>query len=1334
MLGVSRFSNRPEWPAPADGFVPRRVLPTEDAKWPFGQERPTDDLETLIDERVSRVINETGSKSRVLLGFVVEARDGMTRDAERARAIISGRVGPNWRVRFVSADESHPQGPLTELSALFGGTRPIMRAAQASGLVPGRAKDWIWSLSMVLLAAVLSVAATLVSHLAAHLDVYSGTAIGAAVGVAVLSTAATGLKAGGLPVFGYPAMKRLEKAVTATPADTDADINFGRQLVQELTHERGSVRELSRQKRDRAVVIDDYGRLWPRTSRLIEQYIRTLPEEALVDPDEERPEEFWVVFDRGSLPESEQIQRSTGHITDLKTFGSFLAWTCRQQELDSVQKRRLVRRLERGALDRNDRRLRYRRIGDILSGAKDATTEQELLIRLRDDGDSTSILSFSFLAFAASVASPPPLRPAEIVKAVFARDGSSPDPLRDLIHAWFPEVDRPGPLSDALKTALEPFSALFEEREKHDQGVRVDAGWADAFTRSYSMVRREHGLPLADGAHAFWALFWRGQLDSPSSWSAPVVERMIGHLRALREPASVSHRYGEHVARALCEAALFGAHAALALCVPGIAPSRSTSKGSTEAQEGLVDCAFALISEGAEPQDEAFRESLLDSAWALYMLTSHSSLLNSILSVESPADRTSDERLIDLYLESLVGGSKRLPSLPDRSSPSSEAVQDHARVRALWLAATLEPLTIRANSHWLSAITDRSDETLVGVVTRTVERMTPGRDDLFASIDCATLLVASLWCSFKETCGHPASDALTAAFDGVGRTILQARDERRASSVRTDFVLNGLLETLLAAVSTKPNELADLHGMWRSLELNELADLAGLCCNVYAAGDPNLRFRDDAKILVGLGGVEDRPINLVESELIAGIMRLGASLRSGASLIVEAGCIAIEAQLGEGFAFELSKLLVVQNLTIIYDKREQLLEHAIDTPAGHQGILDVPDSELEVRVTALLNCLSDPKGAVAELLAKVIADRRALIHDPWIEDHLDQSLEYYHVGHNHAPAEDDKLLALLARWRTRVWEPGLPPSIAETEKTAVTQTPQGLALNNSNSCSDASVMHVYDFLDNGQGGSLSTATRDNYLSRTRYMYAYILVRTWDGVDRLGGALLDDAIRLLSEDLPVTREGYVLLANCVSAQLAKRELTASSAFGRAITIQRSGIATAQAALSPTTNYRVYSELVQHDPQSRADHQRNADNWQYEEHRLAQEQLFLQFEGRHYFEIFWYHHLRPPEPPCNLDDAAIRTPYESLPSETPEPLLFDESGEVVAMSGEFLRLGYEVFRLRPKQSGSEKIRAEISSLARCNVRPLYELLMGRDTVSPSVRELYEEQLKRFDELEL
>jgi predicted short-subunit dehydrogenase-like oxidoreductase (DUF2520 family) len=1334
MQGSLSVSDRPESPVLTDGFVPRRLLPTDGARWPFGEEDPIEDFEALVRERVSRTVNERGSKTRVLLGIVVETRDGMTRDAERARAIISECVEPNWRVRFLSGDERHKQGPLTELSALFGGTRPIMRAARASGLVPGHPKDWIWSAFMILLAVLLSVAAGLISHLAVSANVYSGGTVGLVVGAGMLATLAAGLKAGGIPVFGHPAMKRLEEAVTAEPAKTDADIGFARRLVEELTHERGSFRELSSQKRNRAVVIDDYGRLSPRTMELVEQYIRTRPDEIISDPTKERPEEFWAVFDKGSPPESERAQRSTGPISDFTTFGSFLAWTCRQQQLDDVRKRQLVRRLEHGTLDRNDRRLRYRRIGDIISGAKDATTEQELLSRLRDDGDSSSVLSFAFLAVAASVPSPALLRPADIAKTMSARGDGSPDPLRDLLLAWFPELGRPGPLSDALKNSARTFAPLFEEREKRDRGVRVDAGWADAFAHAYNAIRREYDLPPADCGHAFWALYWRRRLASSISWSAPAVESMITHLRALGEPASVSHRYGEHVARALCEAALFGAHAALALCVPGIAPGHSYSAGNAEEQEGLVDCALALISEGEEPQDDALRESLFDCAWALYMLTGHSALLESISVIDDMRPgRADDEPLMELYRESLVRGSDGLPPLPDHNSPGSAAVRDHARVRALWLAALLEPLIRRGRSHWLSEITAHSEATMVEVITRAVARTESGRDDLFDPLDYATLVVGGLWCTFKQTRGESDSDALTAAFGDMGRTIRRARENRRRSSVRTDFVLNGLLQMLIAIVGTKPDDLADLHVMWRSLELNELADLSGLCCNVYAAADPTLRLRDDAKLLVGLGGAEDRPINIVESELLAGITRLSGSVASGATLIVEAACVAIDAKLGEGFTFELSKLLVTQHLVIDYEKQERVLERALEAPMGHEGVLEVEDHELEARVTQLLNCVEDPRSAAAERLAATIASRRASIRSPWHEDALDQCLEYSQVGHTHAPSDDEELRALLTRWRTRMWEPGLPPSVAQGEESRETQTESALSLSNASSPGDAEVLYVYEFPKSGEQLRIPSAQLEAYHARTRYTYAFVLARIWDGADRVEGAVLDDAIRLLSEDLPPTLSGYVMLANRVSTRLAARGLNTSAAVERAIAIQREGIAYAQADLSPITNYMVYSELVEYDPASRADHERHAEFWQYEEHRLSQEQLFLQFEGRHYFEVFWYHYSRPPEPPCGLDRTAVETPYSSLPGEVPKPLLLNKSEEVVGMSGEFLRLGYEVFHRRPQRDGSEAIRTEISLLARRNVHPLYDLLMVRDTVSPSVRRLYQEQLKRFDELE-
>jgi hypothetical protein len=1317
----------------AVSFIPRGVIKTECATWPFDQEEQPDDFEALIRQRITRVASaEKGTKMRVLYGIVVEEQDGMTQDAERAKMIISDCVDNRWTVLLLSGERQ--QGPLAELSELFGGRRAIVRAARASGLLPGAAKDWLWYIAMVSIALLLGVASALVTHLAAHAGVITGAAVGAAIAAGLLGAIGAAAKSGGgaIPVFGHPAIKHLEAAVSADPAKTDAEYRFLKELVRELMEQRSPLRARNKDRANRAVVIDNFSSLQPRTLLLVREYIRTLPED-IFGPNREWPEEFWVIFDKDGPPQHEGSQRSTGEISRLiNNSGSFLAWSCRQQLLDSTRKRTLLRGLERGPLDHADRRLRYRRIGSIVSGAKDEGTEQDLQAQLKAAGDDAAVLAFSFLAMAATVPSSELLRSADIVKTVADRDGASPNPLRELLGAWFTETDRLGAIGDAIKNGASTFRHLFEDRTKRERhrGVRVDAGYADAFDRVYGSIRKEHSLPPADVAHAFWALYWWTRLADSSAWSARAVERMVSHLRALREPSSIADRYGNDVARALCEAALYGAHAALALCVSGIV----ANDWSDDERDGLIDCALALVPDGDDPQDTSLRASLYDCSWALYMLTGYRGLLGALVAI---ADRNPEpqkrEPLLILYLESIARDDRDdiLPPLPDRDTPSCEAIRDHARVRSLWLLALLEPLAKRGESSWPAEIIASSESAIAEIIERAVARTAARREDLIDSLDFATLMVAGMWATLKQTHDEPGGDSRIEVFSQVGDALRVALEARRNPIARPDFVLNGLLEVLSAILLRAPNDIADLYVMWRSLELNELADLSGLCCNVYAAADPALNFDDDARLLVGVGGAEDRPANLVGSEMLAGASRLHTRPASGVALIAEASSFAIDAKLGDGLTFELARMIIEQSLAFKYDKLEKLLDRALDPPPQHRGMLDVPDSEIRPRLLSLLNCLVDGEGSVAVTLRAAVKDRRATIHDPWINDGIDQGLEYSDTGLFGAPADDAKLLALLTRWRTRIWEPGLPPAVAEEGEIPAAPIKTALPLTNASASGDADTEVVYDFPD-GRRPPLSTAQHAAFQADARYTYSFVLTRVWRAVDRADRAVLNEAIRLLSDEVPTTRAGIVMLAYNVSNKLAQISETASPEFARAITIQRDGIATAQGEMRPDANRAIYAHLVEHDPAGKASHEELRDLWDLEDHRVAQEQLFLQMEGRHYFEIFWYHYLRP-HAPFNFDRSAVESTYETLPSVVPEPLLYDRSGKPLEISGEFLRLGREVFRHNPEREGAAALRDEISKQARRNVHPLYELLMEQDTVSPAVRRLYQQQLSRFDEID-
>lgn len=228
----------------AEEFVPRQVMGTDGSTYPFVGEPPTD-LTTLIGQWASRLDEEVASTYGLLLGIAVEARDGMTTGARHARTIISARVDQHWRIRSLSGDDRQRRGPLKELEALLGGTRPVMRAARRSKLVAGDAKDWLWSLGMILIAAGIGVASDYASHAALRTTKYTGVTVGVVFAVAVLAGLARAMSADTLPAFGHPALKRLEKAVAAVVRednDEEANAPFRDELLRELAHERPALR------------------------------------------------------------------------------------------------------------------------------------------------------------------------------------------------------------------------------------------------------------------------------------------------------------------------------------------------------------------------------------------------------------------------------------------------------------------------------------------------------------------------------------------------------------------------------------------------------------------------------------------------------------------------------------------------------------------------------------------------------------------------------------------------------------------------------------------------------------------------------------------------------------------------------------------------------------------------------------------------------------------------------------------------------------------------------------------------------------------------------------
>ena len=494
-------------------FFGRRVVPGYGVSWPFGGNPPTD-LERLAEERIRRLAEaELGTGNRVGLGIAVERRDGMTSGAERAKSIIDEATDHTWRVRFLSGSAGRQRSGLNELCDLVGDKRAVRRAARNSGLVPALERPWRWWIAAVAVAVTCAAIAGVLTRLAAKPGPglqAAVTAAGLVAGAGIFTFIAQIITPEIKPVFGPRAKQLLSEPLESDPIENESERDF-----------RDALRvKLARDGPKLAFIVDDLGRLWPRTRALVAAY--------LAEPGPRGQEQLWIIFERGSPPQRSGARAAreplnAPNLVGLSVHESFDWWRCRQQPLTLSQKRALLgHQSSRILAMRTDPRLRYRGIGDVVGRPEDEqATAGELGEHLTGLTPST-VRAFALLACAANVPEPPRIRAEDITKLLRGSSRTQSAPIVRLLQVWLPgESGKPAAIHEAISSVsrdLEPF--LEELDSRRGKSIQVSVPYADAFVNSYSNAQKEHGLPGLDSAHALWALYWHRSLTPSQGWSA----------------------------------------------------------------------------------------------------------------------------------------------------------------------------------------------------------------------------------------------------------------------------------------------------------------------------------------------------------------------------------------------------------------------------------------------------------------------------------------------------------------------------------------------------------------------------------------------------------------------------------------------------------------------------------------------------------------------------------------------------------------------------------------------------------------------------------------------
>jgi hypothetical protein len=1341
---------------------PRRVLPADGVRWPFVAPSKTqphpNDLEDAVVRVVGRMTAESTTKSAVV-GFAVEVRDGMSWSATRAREIVQAKlVRDGWTLRCVWHHGGRDDRAFQQLVDLLGGKRPkrtIRKAAGESRLVPQLHRPWaFWFVGLLVM--------MLAGTAAAALD--RATSSG---GAPVALWAAIGVA----PVLGLLSRTFAPQITPLAPSQEDAMVEAA------LREEQGAnaaedkfiallLAQLAPPKRSRTVIVEDFGELSPRAQTLVKSYLKQLSKPA--------SKELWLLFSRGRRagkavsPGADGQPLNAPVLASLPLATGLDSWYCRQDPLKRPEKQLLLQVRDKRTPPQGDPRLRQRSIGNVVklpgTGADAGVEVEGALKGLKP----VAVRAFALLATAAVAPDPALFSASEL--ADIARDRHDDEELRRLFRAWFPDDGSraPAAIKAAFNTVADEASALLEDppEDEADSTLRVIQVYADAFLSADTWAAYE--LPEQDLAHAFWALYWHGRLQK--TWSATVADRLVAHLRAIKEPARMRRLLANRAMERLLEAFEGALGATHALCIGGIVPEFVPGEGSKPA---LLDQGRLLLAVERGAPDQRRTERLLTAGWFAYMLTGEWTLLDTISGLNGDVEGEPaevDDPLLGLYRE-MVPRYTGQPPLPlSRESRMRAAVVDHARARAAWLAGVLGPhVQGEGPPPRIAAAGEAAPAALREIVDRAVARLRKDNDDDAAALDQLTLAHVLL-CDALATSRGETDEALGECLQEVPSITAASIARRKRSGRRTHFVLDGLLRQLdatargcaaLAGLSERPGalaplwgvltELEGLHVMWHNMELGELADLAILArstLGLLAGPEARGADHDDGlpDYLVGIGTTRAARVHRMEAELLVGAARLQRNASSGLGPLTRAANAAIDNGLGADLALGLC--IVVLRLPNAPDRKliHEVTAYAIEPHGGHPGVLDVPERRFVEAVLQVVESLESTTSPVAIRAVEVIQAKAEDLRSPWVKDRVSQCLESYRVRVEDPP-RGEELEELLERWRDRVY-------------------------------GDTSGANL---------GQLSPPA--SYVRDTWYGYPFLLSFLWPASGQADDLVLRDAVRLLAKPTEHDR-GHIALAMKVARQLERalaapspthsgsplaaprrpqtgaqataaatatgripvlvdydglqagqpRDLSDAEAFQLVLGILREGLDREARMLWPINNWSTYLLLSRHDTEHAAEHLAKAEIWRVEDTKLQADLLVEEHAGGRGFEIFWHHYTRVVELPMDchrgqLEEALGGSAADiwDLRVEIPEPIVWGSDGLPAGVSCQFIRAGFSLLHADPKTESDEHnaARRTIDEKALEHVMDLYRILIERTTIPEPLREVFREQRARFFE---
>lgn len=1326
---------------------PRGLRSAAEGDWPLGGPTPTDLQEAMV-RTVRRLNGERTTANSAVLGIGVEAKDGMSWSAEKVAETVCA-VGADWELRFVTRHAGEADAAFKQLVELVGDRRTVRRAMRSSTLVPELYRPLAWLAAAAVLAAAVGVAGALLGKLAV------GAAAPLSFGVLVLAGlalwAANRLTPSLTLMPGADVDQRIAKALAEKPEGRESEERFEAAIVRALDPEH-----------PRIVILEDLEAVSPWVSNVVKSYLKT--------PPDTREQQLWVVLARARQPSrsSQAGQAEPVNVPALNMLsvdGRYSWWLFGQNTLTKAEKKELLEKRDGRSVSREDVRMRQRSVGRVVALEQIEYEGDQPSVPELDDLAPAELRAFALLAVAARVPDPDAVEAADL--GTIARGSNSEDAhLTELLREWFPKGDQNAP---AIESAFDMVSRrLLAQLDQPLTGrvrsaMRVRRSFADALCAPAAWERRE--LPSQDLAHAFWAAYSERELLQRRQWSAPVADRLIWHLRAIKEPTQLRSSGQHDLADRLFQTAIDGAEAALALCVEGLVP-----RPTGDDRRGLYQQARLLLAADADPPDIERTERLRTSAWLAYQLTGEPALVNSInglstdLSTLPPTEPT--DPLLRLYREMVPRlESTPLPTPGEHRTPA--AVLDHARMRAIWLVSILGPVIEAKRAPELHAAVDAADAATPAILEGALARLRESSDDDTAALDHLTLIRLAL----SETVTGGREGGKIAQARERCELILSFSSGRLALGsnprVRVHYMLDGLLRHLDATaraslVLLDPRktrsanesrraaleELENLHVIWHNMELYELADLAALSRATFDVVEhsevPLTEARTSAgdDLLVGLAPGGGAAIQRIEAELLVGVARLRWSLPAGSLALLEAANLAIDNGIGSGLATELGRLvLLASGNTSARRQAEQVVAYLLDPP-GRPSLLEVVDTDLAEVANIMLAGVTSAGSGVGKRLIQAIHVRNQSVEPDWRKDEIEQIIERGAAFHDGPPTDPEELAQLLERWRRRAWASGTDASTTTHEP----PPPSYVHRTHTRYCDLLTYVFHAGLAERDTEADAAKLLATIDADKRTHSEVQLAFRLSISLAQHGVEATPSASALSAGTSGTTTAPIRFRLNGPYKPRRKSDLNSSQRlFALTLEVQRSTIDAVASQMSPGLAAGVYGGLAAHSQGPQAAQYRA--RWQYwrgvDEQLTQSAAVFAQYARGRYFEVFWHHFERVPELPIDVDHVKLQALLGGPPDRLwdlaepiPDPLVLDAAGKPYRVRSGFLRAGYYLFHGEARDDESDEVtkaRRELNAAAAGAIRGLYQLLVENPYLSRELHEIYSQQRSRFDQID-